>query len=120
MPHPNTPPPVGAPITVPPRVTPRARPSRRTTRERVLPPVYQHGSRLHSRPGDFVVELDDAIVHGEVLDNVLLLVDLLLGVQEVVLLIPCVLSSVGSLVSSSGFANLLQHFTCFFVGQTNR
>ena len=76
------------------------------------------GSRLHSRPGDFVVELDDAIVHGEVLDNVLLLVDLLLGVQEVVLLIPCNLSSFGSLVFSSGFAYLLQNFTCFFIGQT--
>ncbi len=75
------------------------------------------GSRLLNRPGDFVVELDDAIVHGEVLDNVLLLVDLLLGVQEVILLIPCTLSSFSSLVFSSGFAlssstrHLLLHWT---------
>ena len=62
------------------------------------------GSRLHSRPGDFVVELDDAIVHGEVLDNVILLVDLLLGVQEVVLFIMCTPSSFGSLVFSLEFA----------------
>ena len=78
------------------------------------------GSRLLNRPGDFVVELDDAIVHGEVLDNVLLLVDILLGVQELVLFILCALSSFGSLVFSSGFAYLLQNFTCFFIGQTNR
>ena len=81
---------------------------------------YQNGSRLHSRPGDFVVELDDAIVHGEVRDNVLLLVDLLLGVQDEVLFILCTPSSFGSLVPPSGFAYLLQQITCFLIGQTNR
>ncbi len=45
------------------------------------------GSRLLNRPGDFVVELDDAVVHGEVLDNVLRHPDLLLRVQEVILFI---------------------------------
>ncbi len=69
---------------------------------------YQNGSRLHSRPGDFVVELDDATVHGEVRGNVLLLVDILLGVQDEVLFIICTPSSFGSLVFSSGFAYLRQ------------
>ena len=84
MPHRNTPPPVGAPVTVPPRA-PRARPSWRTTCDEVLSPVYQHREQAFSRPGDFVVGLDVGLVHGEVLDNVLLLVDLLLRIHEVVL-----------------------------------
>ncbi len=52
-------------------------------------------------------------------ENVLLVVDLLLGVHDEVLIIICAPSSFGSLVVSSGFAYLLQNFTCFFIGQTN-
>ena len=82
--HRNTPPPVDAPITVPPRVTPRARPSRRTTRDWCCR-RYQNGSGLLSRPGDFMVGHDDAVVRGKVRDNLLLVVDLLLVVQHEVL-----------------------------------
>ena len=62
---------------------------------------------------------DNAVVHGEVRDNLLLVVDLLLVVQHEVLFIPYTPSSFGSLVFSSRVANLLQHITCFFIGQTN-
>ena len=73
------------------------RPSRRTKRD-WCSRRYQNGSGLLSRPGDFMVGHDDAVVHGEVRDNLLLVVDLLLVVQHEVFFIPCTPSSFSSLV----------------------
>ena len=60
-----------------------------------------------------MVGLDDAIVHGEVRDNLLLVVDLLLVVQHEVLFIPYTPSSFSSLVFLQALP-ILRNLPIFF------
>ena len=56
---------------------------------------------------------DNAVVHGEVRDNLLLVVDLLLVVQHEVFFIPCTPSSFSSLVFLQALP-ILQNLPIFF------
>ena len=60
-----------------------------------------------------MVGLDDAVVHGEVRDNLLLVVDLLLVVQHEVFFILCTPSSFSSLVFLQALP-ILQNLPIFF------